>query len=204
MDGLTLKTFVCGQLSNNCYLIFDNQTKKAFIVDCPVVSSDLNNFIKSRKLEVLFIALTHGHFDHIGGLDDCKYPFYIHSQDLKFLTDSRLNGSEFYECPFAVKRKPEIYQSATLNFDKHRIEIIHTPGHTPGSVSLKINDWLFSGDALFFNSVGRTDIALASHEQLIEAIKSRLLVLDDKALVYPGHGPATTIGREKEQNPFLI
>lgn len=202
MDELSLKTFVCGQLYNNCYLVFDNRSKKAFIVDYPLDSPDLNDFIKTKRLEVLFIALTHGHFDHIQGLSSCKYPFYIHREDAMFLTDSKLNGSQFFEPSFIVERKPKIY-GQSLDFDKYKIEVIPTPGHTPGSVSLKINSWLFSGDALFFNSVGRTDIALASHEQLITAIKTKILALAEDTFVYPGHGPSTTVGREKKENPFL-
>ena len=88
-------------------------------------------------------------------------------------------------------------------FGEHNIEVIHSPGHTPGSVSLKLNDWLFSGDTIFLDSVGRTDIPLASHDTIIESIKNRILTLPPETLIYPGHGPSTTVEREKKHNPFL-
>ena len=205
MDKLTLKSFVCGDLSNNCYLIFDSKVKQGFLIDAPQVSEELKSFIKAQGLKILFVALTHAHFDHIQGLSQINEPFYIHSEDKTFLADSQLNGSDFFPPSIKIGKEPLFYQeSASLDFNGHSIKIIHTPGHTPGSVSLQLGKWLFSGDALFAGSVGRTDIPLASHQVLISAIKNKLLILPTDTIVYPGHGPATTIGKERESNPFLI
>jgi glyoxylase-like metal-dependent hydrolase (beta-lactamase superfamily II) len=204
MSELELKTFISGELANNCYLVFDKESKKGFIVDAPSPSKELDEFIQEHNLQILFIALTHAHFDHIEGLNRYSVPFYVHQEDLPFLKESKLNGSAFFSSPVTIKNEPCIYgENQPLSFDKHPIEVIHTPGHTPGSVSLKVNNWLFSGDTLFFNSIGRTDIPLASESQLIKSIKEKILVLPPDTFVYPGHGQATSVGQEKDNNPFL-
>jgi len=204
MDGLTVRTFCLGDLFNNCYLIFDNKSKKAFIVDSPAPTEEVINFIQSQNLNIEFVVLTHAHFDHIGGLGSLPFPFYIHQDDLQLLKDPQVNGSAFFDSSIVVEKKPKLYkENEPLRFDSYSIEVIHTPGHTPGSVSLKLNDWLFSGDTLFLDSIGRTDIPLASQERIIKSIKEKLLVLPLNTIVYPGHGAPTTIAREKEHNSFL-
>ena len=204
MDRLSIKTFCLGDLFNNCYLVFDNKSKKAFVVDSPAPSIEVINFIQSQSLKIEFIALTHAHFDHIGGLESLPFPFYIHQDDLQLLKDPQSNGSTFFDSSIVVEKKPRLYKkNEPLYFDNYSIEIIHTPGHTPGSVSLKLNNWLFSGDTLFFDSIGRTDIPLASRERIIKSIKEKLLVLPSDTIVYPGHGAPTTIAREAKLNPFL-
>jgi len=204
MDELALKTFVIGDLLNNCYLVFEKKSKKGFIIDCPGKTEELDVFVRDEKIEVLFIALTHAHFDHISGLDKFSLPFYVHKKDLPFLKDSRLNGSVFFTSPVKIEKEPRIYEEGSpLEFAGRHIEIINTPGHTPGSVSLKLGRWLFSGDALFFNSIGRTDIPLANTEVLIDSIKENILTLPEDTLVYPGHGSSTTVAREVKLNPFL-
>jgi len=204
MDELTIKTFVLGDLLNNCYLIFNKRSRKAILIDAPPINNGFSDFIDKERLEISFIALTHAHFDHIGSLNRLAAPFYVHKSELDFLSDAKLNGSSFFSMPLIVKREALTYEEGVpLSFESHRIDVIDTPGHTPGSVSLRLNNWLFSGDALFFNSIGRTDIPLASEETLIKSIKEKLFKLPPETIVYPGHGPATTIGREKELNPFL-
>jgi glyoxylase-like metal-dependent hydrolase (beta-lactamase superfamily II) len=204
MNNLELKTFVLGSLETNCYLVFDDNTKKAFVVDAGEGSSVINDFATENNLEILFIALTHGHFDHIFGLSVIAKPFYIHNKDSEFLSNPAINGSMFFDAAVTVKSLPNIIdETKPLKFGPHNIEIIHTPGHTPGSVCFKLRDWLFTGDTLFFSSVGRTDIALASHSLLINSIKEKILTLPEETLIYPGHGKMTSVRAEKESNPFL-
>ncbi|MCK4912511.1 MAG: MBL fold metallo-hydrolase [Candidatus Omnitrophica bacterium] len=204
MDELTLKTFCLGDLYNNCYLVFHQGLKRGFIVDAPAPIDEVKDFIQSQNLKIDFIALTHAHFDHIGGLDSLPYPTYVHKEDFQFLKDITINGSAFFGFSIIVEKKAKLYEdNQPLYFDKYPIEVIHTPGHTPGSVSLKLGNWLFSGDTLFCDSVGRTDIPLASHEQIVNSIKTKLLILSPDTIVYPGHGASTTIAREAKSNPFL-
>jgi len=204
MDELILKSFCLGTLSNNCYLVFNNRLKEGFIIDCPAPKEELDFFIQEQGLKILFIALTHGHFDHIKGLNDSHFPFYIQQEDVLFLMNAELNGSLFFSEPIEITKKPLIYaKKQSLYFEEQLIEVIPTPGHTPGSVSLKLGNWLFSGDAIFLNSIGRTDIPLASQEVLIKSIKEKIYSLSDETIIYPGHGPSTTVGWEKSNNPFV-
>jgi hydroxyacylglutathione hydrolase len=203
MVELKLKVIVTGDLSNNCYLVCDNAGKKCFLVDCASPSLPIKDFLKNNQLELAFIALTHAHFDHIGGLSDFDVPFYVHQEDREYLKEAKLNGSAFFSSSLTVERQPLFYGSEPLTFQGHSIEVIPTPGHTPGSVSLKIDNWLFSGDALFYRSIGITDIPRASGPLLLDSIKEKLFVLPDETLVYPGHGPSTSVGQEKAHNPFF-
>jgi glyoxylase-like metal-dependent hydrolase (beta-lactamase superfamily II) len=204
MDELSLKIFVVGDLANNCYLIFSKKSKKGFIIDCPSPTHAVRKFIENNNLDILFIALTHAHFDHITGLTDFDIPCYVHGADGPFFENAQLNGSSFFSRPLVINRRPSFYdETPGLSFDNVSLRIIHTPGHTPGSVVIYYRGWLFSGDTLFYRSVGRTDIPQASQESLLASIRTKLLILPPETVVYPGHGPATTIGEEKEQNPFL-
>lgn len=206
MDELELKTFCLGDLSNNCYLVFHKESKKGFVVDAPAPAFEVKEFILSQNIKIDFILLTHAHFDHISGLKDYSYPFYVDKEDFPLLKDPQLNGSEFFGCSVIAKKNPLFYgldRFVYFNGLGYPIEVIHTPGHTPGSVSLKLGKWLFSGDTLFLDSIGRTDIPRASQEVLIESIKENLLTLPSDISVYPGHGGPTTIGREAKLNPFL-
>ena len=204
MDRLGLKTFIFGGLYNNCYLIFDKESKEAFIIDSPAFGEEIFSFIQSQGLKILFIALTHAHFDHIEGLNEFSVPFYVHKDDAPFLKDPNLNGSVFFSGNVVIDKIPNLYQEEKpLYFGEYPIEVIHTPGHSPGSVSLKLNKWLFSGDTIFLNSIGRTDIPLASGDVLIKSIKEKILILPSDTIVYPGHGDSTTVEKEKADNPFL-
>jgi glyoxylase-like metal-dependent hydrolase (beta-lactamase superfamily II) len=204
MDGLTIKTFCLGELSSNCYLIFNQESKHAFMVDAPAPAEPVKDFIRKRGLELTFVALTHAHFDHIAGLNKLDYPFYLHQNDLRLLEDPAVNGSVLFGLSTVVRKEPRLYKdNEPLCFDDCPLEVIHTPGHTPGSVSLKLNNWLFSGDTLFLDSIGRTDIPLGSPDAIIKSVKERLLVLPGETIVYPGHGAPTSIERESSLNPFL-
>jgi len=204
MDGLSLETFIGGPLLNNCYLVLNRSKKEAFLIDSPWDSGEVINFIKDQNIEIKFILLTHAHFDHIAGLNSFNSPFYLHKQDIPLLESPDFNGSFLFGSEILVKKEPSFYgPSVDLTFAGHKIEVIDTPGHTPGSVCLKLDNWLFSGDTLFFDSVGRTDVPLGSTEKLISSINEKIMVLPDELKVFPGHGASTTLGREKEHNPFL-
>jgi glyoxylase-like metal-dependent hydrolase (beta-lactamase superfamily II) len=204
MDAITVKTFVLGGLSNNCYVIFGKESKKGFIVDAPEGIETVNVFIEKEEIEIGFLVLTHAHFDHIAGLENIKVPFYIHEKDMPLLKNADLNGSSFFQTSVSINKKPAILKDkAQLYFGAHKLEVIHTPGHTPGSISLYLGNLLFSGDTIFCNSIGRTDIPLASCDLLIKAIKERILTLPKETIIYPGHGPSTTVEEEIRNNPFL-
>lgn len=205
MKEIVLKTFILGGLYNNCYVIFDKESKKGFIVDAPAESDPVKEFIRKEALDILFLVITHGHFDHIASIDTFSQKYYLHSADKPFLEDSRLNGSSYFDFPLTVNSKPlPIEDGTVLNFCSYEILVLHTPGHTPGSISLHFRDWIFSGDTLFSHSIGRTDVPLGSQDVLIASIKEKILTLLPETIVYPGHGPATTVEKERETNPFLV
>jgi glyoxylase-like metal-dependent hydrolase (beta-lactamase superfamily II) len=205
MAKLTLKTFITGSIENNCYLVYDEASRKAFLIDAPEDNNGaVREFIKENRLSLDFLILTHAHFDHIDGLKDFKTRIYVHNKDERLLNDPTLNGSLMFGPQISITQGYDFIEDGRiLDFCGQKIQIIHTPGHTPGSICVKLNNWLFSGDTLFFNSIGRTDVPLGSHSALIKSLKEKLMSLDDDLIVYPGHGPATTIKQERENNPFI-
>lgn len=205
MANLSLRIFALGELYTNCYIVYDKESRRAFIVDAPSPSWEVVDFISKEKLNIEFIALTHGHFDHIGALCEMSFPFYVHKEDIQLLKNSDLNGSTFFSSSIKVGKEPALFleEDKPIVFGNSKIEIIHTPGHTPGSVCIKIEKWLFSGDTLFFGSIGRTDAPLGSYESLLRSIRAKILVLSGDTVVYPGHGESSTIKEEIVSNPFL-
>jgi len=204
-DGIPdVKVFAVGPLSTNCYLVSDSSTDKAILIDPGFFNRKIVNCIKAHNIQVQFIVNTHGHADHIMGNADFGFPVMIHELDEPFLYDSDKNLS-FWGL-FAVKRvKPvkllkngDVIEAGGLKFT-----VIHTPGHTPGGISLLCGHDLFSGDTLFFEGIGRTDCPGGDHSALIRSITEKLMVLPDDVKVFPGHGPGTTIGHERRANPFL-
>ncbi|HIE35811.1 MAG TPA: MBL fold metallo-hydrolase [Candidatus Omnitrophica bacterium] len=204
MDELELKTFTLGELFTNTYLVFEKEKRRGFLVDVPFPTKEIKEFIQREELKINFILLTHGHFDHIQGLKDFSLPVFIHQKDYSFLEDADLNGSNFFGYSIKISYKKIKFYNHSLFLGNYPIEIFHTPGHTPGSVAIKIQNWLFSGDTIFFDSIGRTDIPLGSYDLLINSIKEKILKLPLSTLIYPGHGKPTTVERELKDNPFLV
>ncbi|MFA5271242.1 MAG: MBL fold metallo-hydrolase [Candidatus Omnitrophota bacterium] len=205
MNNLDLKTFALGELYTNCYVVYDKETRDTFIIDAPWPFDTVSQFIAKEKLNVIFLLLTHGHFDHIGGIRDLSYPFAAHKDEDQLLKSSVMNGSIYFNSSVKVDRDVDFFlkEGEPVNFGRLVIDVLHTPGHTPGSVCIKIGKWLFSGDTIFLSAIGRTDIALGSHETLMKSIKDKILVLPKDTIIYPGHGAPTTVEKEIKDNPFF-
>ncbi|MFH1767642.1 MAG: MBL fold metallo-hydrolase [Candidatus Omnitrophota bacterium] len=200
---MKIKTFSLGDLVVNCYLLFEESIKEAVIIDAPYGIESVLEYLNDKGLKLLAVFLTHGHIDHIYGLGNINVPFYIHRNDESFLHTPDLNLSSFLGKPFVLKGEPTLIEEGDFSLGSFSFKVLHTPGHTPGSLSFLINNWLFSGDALFLNSVGRTDFVYASHETLIASIKEKVTTLKPKTVVFPGHGDSTTVEYERLNNPFL-
>jgi glyoxylase-like metal-dependent hydrolase (beta-lactamase superfamily II) len=199
------KKIIVGDLGENCYIVADDNTRNAIIIDPGGDDERIKKVITENKLSPRFIVNTHGHADHIGADDKFGLPVYIHRLDAKCLADPAKNLSYLTGAPFALSiSEVKILEHADIiKLDSLSLEVIHTPGHTPGGISLRLNNIVFTGDTLFFGGIGRTDFPGASEQQLLSSIRDRLLSLADETIIHPGHGPSSTIGNEKRRNPFL-
>ncbi|HHV27760.1 MBL fold metallo-hydrolase [Anaerosalibacter bizertensis] len=198
-----------GIYAANCYIVYCEDTKEGIVIDPGGEGDTILERIKKLDLNIKYIILTHGHGDHIGGIievkNGTKAPILIHKGDEELLKDATKNlSSMMFTGKVQVIADKFVEDKEELKFGNHMIEIIHTPGHTPGGISIKIEENLFTGDTLFAGSIGRTDFPGGSYKQIIESIKEKLILYPDDTIVYPGHGPSSTIGREKASNPFIV
>ncbi len=209
---MKIDTIPLGDFQANCYCIRkDESAKTCVLIDPGLNPETLIHFLQHHGLTPEAIVITHGHADHIGGVETVRQYWpdvkvAIAKDDAEMLTSPALNLSILAEV-MVQARPAEVVFAKQRYFEAAgiRFEIIHTPGHTPGGVCLYCSDdgALFSGDTLFAGSVGRSDLSGGNHEQLIDRIKHKLLILPEQTRVYPGHGPATTLRAEKRHNPFL-
>lgn len=208
-DELIIRRFVVGSISSNCYIVYDPTSLDALVIDPGDDAYSIAETVRSEALHVRGIVDTHGHADHIADNTVLKQefgcPIMVHSLDAPYLLDSDLNLSQFIGAsgPISPPADHLLEDGEEIAVGRFTFKVIHTPGHTPGGICLYREGMLFSGDTLFAGSVGRTDFPGGSHEQLIESIRQRLLTLPDDTQVYPGHGPQTTIGAERQTNPWL-
>ena len=196
------------RFGTNSYLVEDEATHDAVVVDSNLEPELVIDAARERGVNVRAILLTHTDLDHIAGLHELReafgsIPIAVHDSERDVVERGRPLRREFGPIATQVDNVTrladgESYQAGSLEF-----EVLHTPGHSPGGVTLKINGYLFTGDALFAGSIGRSDFANSDGGALIEGIRTKLLAQPDEMIVYSGHGPATTIGRERRMNPFL-
>jgi len=199
-----------GPLSANCFILGCEESKEGVVVDPGGDPERVISVIERLGLRITYIINTHGHFDHVGGngllLEHTGAALLIHEDDVRFLSMAA-NVALKYGVSSENSPPPDrhLEEGMIISFGGHRIEVLHTPGHTPGGCCLHISSekLVITGDTLFAEGVGRTDFPGGSHQQLIDSIRSRLLTLPEETRVYPGHGPSTTIGHEKRYNPYI-
>lgn len=211
---LHLKSFSFGPFQENTYVLWD-ETEEAVIIDPGNTSSSehqqVKNFLADKSLVLKRLLLTHGHIDHIAGnrfiFDSYNLLPEVNINDVP-LIEKHGAIATMYGLPCEESPLPEKYlnEGDIVKFGKTELEMIFTPGHSPGSITFysRENNFIICGDVLFYGSIGRTDLPGGNYETLISAIKNKLLTLGDDVKVYNGHGPATTIGFERENNPFLV
>jgi hydroxyacylglutathione hydrolase len=202
-----IHTIVVGDLQTNCYILQSNNA--AIIIDPGAQPERIVRFIRDIKVKPSRIIATHTHFDHVLGVDTVRaklnIPFLIHRDDLSMLESMQSRVRQFmgFEVPPPPKVDRYLRDEDVLTVGDETVRVLHTPGHSPGSISLSGPGYVFTGDALFNQSIGRTDLPGGDLKTLIHSIGDRLFKLDDNTTVYPGHGPETTIGDEKLANPFV-
>lgn len=200
----TIECFAVGPMAVNAYVVADTATREACLIDPGAEPGRIERFLRAHALTLAYIVNTHGHGDHIAANGYFKAPVYIHRLDKDFLADPEKNLSSLFGFPLRLPQASRLLEDGDrLSVGTISLEVRHTPGHTPGSISLVTDGIAFTGDTLFAGGVGRTDFAYGDGERLIQAIRQRLLTLDDRTVVYPGHGASSTIGHERKTNPFL-
>jgi hydroxyacylglutathione hydrolase len=203
-----LDVYSDNSFETNCWLIGADGTDDAVVVDPGFSPEAVRRLLEVEGRRPVAVLATHGHYDHVGAAAEfCgdDLPFYIHEADVLALSDAVAWGSATYGGPIPpvlVKDVRPVVDGDVLTFGGFQIEVIHTPGHTPGSVVYRTDGWVASGDLVFAGTVGRSDFPNSSPPDMERSLR-RFLELPDAMAVYPGHGPRTTVGRERASNPFL-
>ncbi|MHB8156271.1 MAG: MBL fold metallo-hydrolase [Desulfocucumaceae bacterium] len=197
-----------GSMDNNCYILGCEKTLEAVVVDPGAEGGKILRKLESLKLNCRYVILTHGHADHLGALGEVLKAtgaqVMIHKEDADMLTSPGKNLSMFIGMTLKFKGPDRVLQDGDkVMVGEEQLEIMHTPGHTQGGICIFADGRLITGDTLFAGSIGRSDFPGGNHDQMIEAIKKKIMVYPPETPVYPGHGPASTVGQEARYNPFL-
>lgn len=203
---MILETLAVGDYQSNCYIYASKASKKGFIIDPGDEADAIINCIEKLGISIPYILLTHGHPDHTAALKSVREKtgaqVAIHTADAGILKDKLLHTMLGFRC---IDITPDrlLCDGEIIKADGVELKVIHTPGHTPGGICLLGEGLMFTGDTLFNMGIGRTDLPGGSANALMTSINAKLLSLPDETLVYPGHGPSSTIGKERQSNPFL-
>ncbi len=205
---MNIRRVVVGPLQVNCYIVEDEQTKEAMVIDPGDDAAEILKVIDSRKLKVRYIINTHAHFDHVGANGQVKdatgAEILIHEQDDALLGATKDQARMFgMTAPSSPKADRYVKHGDVITAGGISLRVLHTPGHSSGGISLAGGGVVFTGDALFAGSIGRTDLFGGDLMTLITSIRENLLSLPDETVVLSGHGPRSTIGEERRENPFL-
>ncbi|NIA30740.1 MAG: MBL fold metallo-hydrolase [Actinobacteria bacterium] len=204
-----IETITVGPLMVNSYLVVCENTNEAVVIDPGEEEDKILQRIGEMGARVKYILLTHGHVDHLGAVAEVQTAtgaeICIHKNDVPFVENAAVQASFFdLRIPAPFKINHYVKDGDELKVGESIFRVLETPGHSPGGVCYLCGDFLFSGDTLFQQSIGRTDLPGGAHRQLLDSIAKKLMILPERTKVYPGHGPATTIGDEKRLNPFLV
>lgn len=204
------KALLVGLLEVNCYILGDEETKEAVVIDPGGDENEILEALKYHGLQLKTIIDTHGHFDHVDANQPLKEAtgasIAIHEADAAMLAKPSAEAMFFTGNRLRLSAADILLKEGdVLSFGNYRLKVLHTPGHTPGGISLVMegSTLVYVGDLLFQGSIGRTDFPGGSFEDLINAVKTKIFSLGDNYTVYPGHGPVTTVGQERKYNPFF-
>ncbi len=204
---MIIRMLPVGSMEANCYILECEETQAAILIDPGAEASRLLRTIEKHDLKLKYIVNTHAHVDHIAANSDLKEKtsalLCIHSADADMLTDPQENLSFFVGIPVSSPSPDRFLEGGDLlEAGALRLKVMHTPGHSPGSICLLADECIFTGDLLFAGGIGRYDFPGSSYTTLMDSLQ-KVMALDDRLVVYPGHGPQTTIGNERRMNPFL-
>ena len=200
---MEVKRVVAGIYGANCYVVMDENTKKGFVIDPGGDVDDIEKAINEMGVKVEYILLTHGHVDHTSGVKELKDITGAKVGISKNDEDMIKSGQDLFGPLLPEYADLYLKHGDIINVSDIEIKCVETPGHTPGGMCFLVGDNMFTGDTLFYGSIGRTDFAGGDYDQIIKSIKENIMILGDDVTVYPGHGPATSVGNEKAKNRFL-
>jgi hydroxyacylglutathione hydrolase len=205
---MIIESLEVGRIQCNCYIVGCEKTHEGVVID-PGGDADLiAEVVNKRALSIKYFICTHAHFDHVEGLKDVlqyiKAPILLHEEDSPLYENlpgqAQMFGLQAEPAPTSNRY---LKDGDIIKFGELSMKVLHTPGHSPGSISLQVDHVVFTGDTIFAGSIGRTDLPGGSMEKLVTSAKGKILSLGDEVKLYPGHGPATTVANEKRYNPFL-
>jgi hydroxyacylglutathione hydrolase len=207
---MILRTLVVGPFACNCYIVGSEATKQGMVIDPGSDATTILKTVEQTRLSISLIVVTHAHMDHVGALravqEKTKAQFAIHEAEKGLLLSGPVRMlTSLGVSPVKAPPRPDrlLKDGDFIDIGDLRFEVLYTPGHSSGGISIAGHGVVFSGDTLFNSGVGRTDFPGMSHDRLMRSVQERLMVLPDETIVYPGHGPSTTIGNERRNNPFL-